>query len=378
MPSSVTAETTLSRKSRDKGPIPRTLLSARFRNQISIDSGISPRFKPGGKRSKPKDFAKMSQRTRRPLKVGFVVPVFEHDSGHAPRWNEIKAVAQHAEAAGFDSLWVPDHLIFDLGDPGRPPRGVWECWSILSSLAAVTTHIELGTFVICTSFRNPALLAKMADTVDEISGGRLILGLGAGYHELEFRTYGYPFDHLVGRFEESLHIIHSLLRNGKVDFQGQYYTTRECELRPRGPTRQGPPIMISGRPDRPRALRLTAQYADYWNIFAVNQVENVVPALDALDVACSKAGRDPATLQRTVAVLVDLPGSESDASTGGFSKMWASRTPATGTSEQLAELLRNFAREGVDQVQLVATQHTQPTEAAIEALSPVLEILDRG
>ena len=183
----------------------------------------------------------MSQRSGRPLKIGLVVPVFEDDDGHTPRWNEIKASAQHAEAAGFDSLWLPDHLIYDYGNSGRPLHGVWECWSILTSLAAVTTRVEIGTTVVCTSFRNPALLAKMADTVDEISGGRLILGLGAGNHEPEFRAFGYPFDHLSGRFEESLQIIRGLLRNGKVDFQGQYYTARECELRPRGPTRLGPP-----------------------------------------------------------------------------------------------------------------------------------------
>src|SRR5262249_35802702 len=137
----------------------------------------------------------------RPLKIGLVVPTIEEDDGHTPRWNEIKALAQHAEATGFDSLWMPDHLIYDYGEPDRPLHGVWECWSILTSLAAVTTRVELGTTVVCTSFRNPALLAKMADTVDEISGGRLILGLGAGYHEPEFLAYGYPFDHLFGRFE---------------------------------------------------------------------------------------------------------------------------------------------------------------------------------
>lgn len=317
----------------------------------------------------------MARRIGRPLKVGFVLSVVEEDSGHTPGWNEIKAMALHAEAAGFDSLWVNDHLLFDLGDAGRPPRGAWECWSILTSIAAVTTRIELGTLVACTGFRNPALLAKMADTVDEISGGRLILGLGAGYHEVEYRAFGYPFDRLVGRFEESLGIIHGLLRDGKVDFQGQFYTVRECELRPRGPTRRGPPIMIGARPDRPRALRLTAQYADYWNIFAVNQAENLVPALAALDAACVKAGRDPATLQRTVSVMVDPLGSPSDPSKGGFSRYFASRTPATGTPEQLADVLRGFARAGVGHVQIFMTPMNK---AVIDGFAPVLEILDRG
>jgi alkanesulfonate monooxygenase SsuD/methylene tetrahydromethanopterin reductase-like flavin-dependent oxidoreductase (luciferase family) len=317
----------------------------------------------------------MSQRTKRPLKIGLGLTVFEEDTGHTLRWNEIKALAQHAEAVGFDSLWLPDHLIFDVGDQDRPPRGLPECWSTLASLAAITTRVELGTLVVCTSFRNPALLAKMADTVDEISEGRLILGLGAGYHEPEYRAFGYPLDHLVGRFEESLKIIHGLLCDGRVDFEGQYYTARECELRPRGQNRLRPPILIGARPDRPRSLRLTAQYADYWNIFAVNQVENVVPALQALDAACAKAGREPTTLKRTVTVLVDLPGSESDPSKGGFSKFFASRTPATGTSEQLAELLRGFARTGIEHVQIFMAPLTR---AGVDAFAPVLEILDRG
>jgi len=316
----------------------------------------------------------MPQGTARPLKVGLGLPLFEEDGGAMHRWTDLKAMAQHAEAVGFDSLWVPDHLVFDLGDPSGP-RGVWECWSILSSLAAVTTRVELGTIVACASFRNPALMAKMADTVDEISGGRFILGLGAGYHEPEYRAFGYPLDHLVGRFEESLKIIHTLLRTGKIDFQGKYYEARECELRPRGPTFGGPPIMIGARPDRPRALRLTAQYADYWNIFAINQVENLTPALEAVDAACAKVGRDPATLQRTVTVLVDFPGAESDPSKGGFSAYFASRAPAIAKPEQLAELLRDYARSGVGHVQLFMSPMTR---TRIDAIAPMLELLDRG
>src|SRR5215813_5687580 len=143
--------------------------------------------------------------------------------GSATRWNEFKMMVQHAEAVGFDSLWLCDHLLYDFGArtgiSGVPSSGVWECWSMLSSVAAVTTRVEIGTLVSCTSFRNPALLAKMADTVDEISGGRLILGLGGGYEETEFRAFGYPFDHRVDRFEEALQIIHKLVRTGEIDFR---------------------------------------------------------------------------------------------------------------------------------------------------------------
>ena len=154
----------------------------------------------------------MPKELARPLKVGLLLPIAEETmAGATPRWNDLKAIARLAEAGGFDSLWVADHLIMDFttyGIPAETRAGWWDCWSILAALAAVTTEVELGTIVACVGFRNPALLAKMADTIDEISGGRLILGLGAGYHEPEHRAFGYPFDHLVGRFEEALQIIH--------------------------------------------------------------------------------------------------------------------------------------------------------------------------
>jgi alkanesulfonate monooxygenase SsuD/methylene tetrahydromethanopterin reductase-like flavin-dependent oxidoreductase (luciferase family) len=316
----------------------------------------------------------MPTKTARPLKVGLFLSVAEGSAGE--RWNNLKAMAQHAEAAGFDSLWLGDHLIFPGNSgPGEPVLGRWECWSILSSLAAVTSRVELGTFVVCTGFRNPALLAKMADTVEEISGGRLILGLGAGYYEPEFQKFGFPFDHRVGRFEEALQIVHGLLRGGTIDFQGQYYQARDCELHPRGPRHGGPPIMIGAGADRPRGLRLTAQYADYWNISYVNTAEGVASMREAVDAACAKARRDPATLQRTAGALVDLPGSESSQIPAGVRAYRSSRAPAAGTPEELAERLRDFARAGISHVQLWLEPNTM---AGIDAFLPVLELLDRG
>jgi len=241
-------------------------------------------------------------------------------------------------------------------------------------LAAVTTRIEIGSLVVCTGFRNPALLARMADTLDEISGGRLILGLGAGWHEPEFRAFGYPFDHRVDRFEEALRIIRTLLRTGRIDFKGKYYEARECELSSCGPRREGPPIMIGARADRPRALRLTAEYADYWNGFGVHQVDRLPPILRAVDTACAKAGRDPATLQRTATLLIDLPGSEKSSS-AFWLNFRSARMPATGTSEELAELLRAFARTGIGHVQIWLAPHSL---AGIERFAPVLELLDKG
>jgi len=272
---------------------------------------------------------------------------------------------------------VADHLIMDFtayGIPAETRAGWWDCWSILAALAAVTTEVELGTIVACVGFRNPALLAKMADTIDEISGGRLILGLGAGYHEPEHRAFGYPFDHLVGRFEEALQIIHPLLRKGAVDFHGKYHQATECELRPRASRSAGPPILIgTARPDRPRMLRLCAQYAEYWNIVWANQMADLLPALQAIDAACAKTGRDPATLRRSVAMAVVLPAAEQQRTTENWARYLFRRPPATGTVEQLADHLRTYAQKGIDHVQLWIEPFTM---SGIEAFLPVLEILD--
>jgi probable F420-dependent oxidoreductase len=319
----------------------------------------------------------MTQHTARPLKVGLFFPT-EERWGNAARWSDLKMIAQHAEAVGFDSLWLSDHLLYDFGTKsdlsGAPPWGMWECWSMLSSVAAVTTRVEIGTFVACTSFRNPALLAKMADTVDEISGGRLILGLGSGYQEIEFRAFGYPFDHLIGRFEEALQIIHTLVRTGEIDFHGKYYDAERCILRPRGPRSKGPPILIGAR--QPRTLRLAAQYADYWNGLGVNQPEKLAPEREVVDAACIKVGRDPTTLQRTSFMLVDLPG--------GYDGLHADQLRRYRSAlasvpfdrpDEFVEVLRSFARAGVNLVHIWPEPNTLAT---IDALAPVLELLDRG
>jgi alkanesulfonate monooxygenase SsuD/methylene tetrahydromethanopterin reductase-like flavin-dependent oxidoreductase (luciferase family) len=195
------------------------------------------------------------------LKVGLYLPTFDRPwvRTPAPRWDDLLDLARRAEAAGFDSLWVPDHL--HIRDD-RERLGVWEGWLLLAALAAVTDRVMLGPLVACTAFRNPALLAKMADTVDEISDGRLVLGLGAVWHEPDFRAFGNPFDRRVSRFAEALAIVSGLLRQGQIDFEGEFYQVRDCELRPRGPRSQGPPILVGA--EGSRMLPLAAQHADAW------------------------------------------------------------------------------------------------------------------
>ena len=283
--------------------------------------------------------------------------------GGSARWRELLAMARTAEEAGFDSLWVSDHLLFRFD--GKEPQGVWECWSLLAALAAATERVEIGPLVSCTGTRTPALLAKVADTVDEVSGGRLVLGLGAGWHGPEYRAFGYPFDHRVGRFEEAIAIIHGLLKHGRIDFEGAYYSARECELRPRGPRPQGPPILVGTAGER--MLRIAARYADQWNAWGRNDPAAIPELRAKVDAACVDVGRDPATLERTVSVLIDLPGR------AGRPR---EKPPfLTGSPEELAEALRGHAREGISHVQVVLDPNTV---AGIEALAPVLELLDRG
>jgi len=194
------------------------------------------------------------------------------------------------------------------------------------------------------AFRNPALLAKIAETVDEISGGRLILALGAGWHEPEFTAYDYPFDHRASRFEEGLRIVHDLLRTGHADFQGQYATISDCELRPRGPRPAGLPIMIGTNGER--LLRLTARFADAWNTTWLREPSEITPLRTAVDAACHAVGRDPATLARTACVFLDLPSYQGRWSWSGPQPQQP-RQPA-----EAAQLLRGFAHEGISHVML--------------------------
>lgn len=305
----------------------------------------------------------------RPFKIGVFVPHFERPwSGETIGWDSIRAMATTAEDVGFDSVWLPDHLLFRF--PGVAPQGIWDVWSLMPALAAITTRVEIAPLVACSSFRNPALIAKMADTIDEISGGRFILGLGAGWHEPEYQAFGFPFDHRVSRFEEALTIIHSLLRTGHVDFDGTYYSARDCELRPRGPRPDGPPIVIGS--SSPRMMNLMARYADFWNKDRLNDVDQLLEVEAQVDAACLAAGRDPRTLGRVVGIQIDLLNDQREAHTP---RQWIMDPwPLTGSSEELAEQIRAFTRAHVDHLVIWIDP---VTPAALEAFAPVLDLLDR-
>ncbi|HYH93398.1 MAG TPA: LLM class flavin-dependent oxidoreductase [Candidatus Saccharimonadales bacterium] len=309
----------------------------------------------------------MTSTTRRLLKVGVQLPEVEREV----RWPELLDMIRALEDGGFDSIWLGEHLLYRWTD--RPePAGPWEAWSMLSAIAAATTRVEFGPLVACTGFHNPALLAKQASTIDEISGGRLILGLGAGWNETEFRAFGFPFDHRVDRFEEAFTIIRTLLREGAIDFDGRFYQARDCELRPRGPRPEGPPLLIGS--NGPRMLRITMPHADAWNSWYAdidNTPAGIAPLRDIVDEACRSVGRDPSEIERTVAVLVRLPGG-----TGRLQGDYAAQSrirPLEGSATEMADALRAYAAEGIGHVQLVVDPITR---ASIDALVPVLRALD--
>jgi alkanesulfonate monooxygenase SsuD/methylene tetrahydromethanopterin reductase-like flavin-dependent oxidoreductase (luciferase family) len=291
------------------------------------------------------------------MKIGWILVTTERGvSGYS----EVRDMALRVEAESLDSIWLFDHLLYR--PPGERSSGIWESWTFLSALAEATRRVELGTLVSCTQFRHPALLAKMAVTLDEVSGGRLILGLGAGWNEPEFRAFGMPYDHRVSRFEEALHIIKPLLREEQVDFLGTYYQARECEIKPHGPRPGGPPILIAGQ--GPRMLRLTAQFADSWNTSYPHAPESLIEPRTHLFNACAEVGRNPATLEVTVEVALNFPdlGSAPSSNIKHFLR---------GSTEEIARTMFQYEQLGVGQLMF---QCFPSTPAAVSRLAEAVKV----
>jgi len=238
------------------------------------------------------------------MRVGFVLPMGEDTRPGVPATpTEILGMARDVEAAGFDSVWTFDHLLQVEGDDAEA-TGLWEGWTMLAAIAAVTDRARIGCLVTCTGFRSPGLLAKMAHTVHELSDGRLILGVGAGWHEPEYAAFGYPFDHRVDRFAEAIEIIGAMVRTGTSTFDGTYYRTAEAPMLPAAaPGRVRPPILIGGR--GPRMLGLVARHADAWNTAWFGLPG---PSFEAqherLVAACTEASRDPAEIEVSVGLYI--------------------------------------------------------------------------
>lgn len=294
----------------------------------------------------------------RPLKIGVQLPEVER---YVP-WPEYLDLARLVEDRGFDSIWVGDHLLYDLED--GTTRGPYEAWTTLAAIATATERVQIGPLVAATSFHAPAMLAKQAATVDAISGGRLIVGLGAGWNEREYSAFGFPYDRRVSRFEEALTIIEQLLREGRTTFHGRFYDVEDCVLDPRPVSPGGPPIMLGS--NSPRMLGIGLPVVDQWNVWWSiygNSVDGFAEVRAGVDAAMP-AGR---SVEATCAVLVTLGGS------GRVKGNEYDAQVAEVTEDDLADHLRGLAALGVTHVQLVLDPITAES---IERVAEVLTDLD--
>jgi probable F420-dependent oxidoreductase len=302
------------------------------------------------------------------MKIGLMLHLSDDDAlGRPPSFETLRDMSIAADDAGLDSVWGADHLIFRREDGAdETSNGIHECWTVLSAVAAVTRRVEIGPLVLAMPFRPPALLAKMATTLDEVSGGRLILGIGSGWHEPEFDAFGYPFDHRVGRFEEALAVLLPLLRGERVTHEGRWYAVEDAQILPPGPRAGGPPILIAGK--QPRMLRLVAEHADLWNA-AWYGLPETAGELDervhAVRAALDAAGRDPATLGLTAGVFVAFP----ELYEGPNEE--PPKRAMTGTVQEVGRQLASYADRGMSHL----ICHLWPsTPRAVEQLAAAAEV----
>lgn len=312
------------------------------------------------------------------MKIGLVLPQGSNEqAGATPGARDVLEFARAAEGIGIDSLWLTDHFYFepylDFLDHGyqlpEEQKGVrggyWECWTLLAALATETERVEIGTLVTNTAFRNPALLANMAETVDSLSDGRVILGLGAGDFRSEHTFHGYPWERRVSRFEEALRIVVPLLRGERVTVDGEHFRTHDAGLFPRGPRPEGPPIVIGMMQGGPRMRRLAVQYADGWSnwiAFEDSHSESYAARIQPMLDTAEQYGRDPATMRRHVTVGVKAPDAEFIA---------PGATPITGPPAEIAEEFQRFAELGVDHLTIFLQPYSE------EGLAWLAEVLDQ-
>jgi len=297
----------------------------------------------------------------RPLKIGLVLWVIEDVLTGSPiAWSEIRARALWAEDVGFDTIWIPDELLWE-ADTWPGPRGWWEGVSITAAVAEATSAITVGTWVLSALHRNPALTAKVVSTLDEISGGRLIFGFGAGHSGEQGKAFGYASEKVVARYEEALQVVVPLLRGETVEFDGEYHRA-SLTNRPTGPRTGDLPIMLAGH--GPRNIGLAAKYADTWSAFATtsSQPEAFAEMLQMVDQACQQAGRHPTSIGRSIGVDLVPDGFTAPEALGVTD-------PLTGSPERIADAVQRFADLGVTSLEfLVSPNEPEALEAAAEVL----------
>jgi alkanesulfonate monooxygenase SsuD/methylene tetrahydromethanopterin reductase-like flavin-dependent oxidoreductase (luciferase family) len=278
------------------------------------------------------------------MKIGVQLPEVEWE---VP-FPELIEMAQEAEAVGFDSVWYGDHLIYDLAVGAREP---WEAWTTLAAIAQATTTIELGPLVASTSFHAPTMLAKQAATVDAISQGRLIVGLGAGWNQREYDAFGFAYDKRVSRFEEAFTIIRTLLADGEIDFHGTFYDAEQCVLHPRSPRPGGPPLMVGSIGDR--MLDITLPHVDSWNMWWSqygNTAAGFAHEKSRVDQLIQAAGRSINDVKATAAVHIRL--ADGKGRLMGDYVGDAVIEPLTGSPDELGSQLQEFESAGAAHIQL--------------------------
>lgn len=289
-------------------------------------------------------------------RVGVQLPEVEREV----RWPEYVAMAQAAEASGFDSVWVGDHLLYR--NDGRPERGPWEAWTTLAAIASATDRVTLGPLVACTAFHAPAMLAKQAATVDEISGGRLVLALGAGWNETEFRAFGLPFDRRASRFEEAFEVIRRLVAGERVTYEGDVVQVDDAVLLPPPARRLRLMVGSTGR----RVLTTALPHVDAWNTWFDwygNTPDGFAARNAEIDAIAAGVGRDPATIERSACLLVALDDSTAER------PFDPAAPPVTGSAATIVGAIEAMAGAGADEVILVVDPIT---EASIEWLGSAL------
>ena len=297
------------------------------------------------------------------FEIGLVLPMWDSFvDGSTTRWVDIRDLALRAEELGFDAVWIADELLWRPSE-GKP-QGWWECVAMTGAVAAATSRVKVGTWILSALHRNPGITAKAVETIDEVSGGRFVFGLGSGHAGRQAHAFGLPEDHVYGRFEEAIEIILPLLRQGRADFEGVFHAARDLEHRPVGPRPGRIPIMIGAK--GPKMLRLAALHADIWSWYAEERSDLVEfgPRLAALEAACADAGRDPATIGKSAGIVVE------PTSFGGSEAVLG--TPVRGSAEEIADAMRAFGAAGFTNLEVIVWP---PTLAAVDAMAPVIELL---
>ncbi len=303
------------------------------------------------------------------LRFGLALPQYDYSlPDNAPiRWTSVVDWAVRAESLGFHSVWLSDHLFYDLaryGGPAGPQQGV-ECFTGLAGLSAVTGRLRLGTLVACNDLRSPALVAKMAATLDVLSGGRVDLGLGAGWFEPEYRAAGIPFERpgvRIRRLGEAVRIIRELLARGELDFEGSHYRLEGARCLPR-PVQARLPVFVGGHGDR--VARLAGRHADGFNSAWAWEPQDLADRIQLVNRTAEAAGRDPSDVNKTVG-LYTLPGRTDRDVSERWSRyvrcspsgrgllsfpIWA-RDKLAGTHMQLTDRIRKFEDLGVSEIVL--------------------------